>query len=99
MVDCQFRVYLRVVSRVTVVRMRTLSSFSTLWTIFFQFLCLSHDAEQYKDIVVAMGVAIGSKMIEWWPSGCRVEAMVACKKGRLRGADVIRDCAVLLTGE
>ena len=38
-----------------------------------------------------MGSPIGRKMIEWRPSGGRVDAIVTVKKGRLRGADVIRE--------
>ena len=38
-----------------------------------------------------MVAPIGWLLIEWWHAGGRVDTIVAAKKGRLRGADVIRE--------
>lgn len=34
-------------------------------------------------------------MVEWWPAGGPLDAIVAAKKGWLLGADVIRERRVL----
>ena len=57
----------------------------------FCFLLFICDSAEASGVVVAMGAAIGWEMIEWQPSGGRVDAIVAVEKGRLRGADVIRE--------